>query len=55
MKAMEKKPQTHIFKHTSCKEIQRGWGSGKGQKISPEEQTHSTAAVWPEGAQAPAL
>lgn len=36
----------------SCREIQRGWGSGKGQEICSEERTHSAAAVWPKGAQA---
>lgn len=48
---VEKNPQKHIFRHMSCKKIQRGWGSGKGQEICSEEQTHSTAVVWPKGHQ----
>lgn len=52
---VEKKKKMVHFRHMSCKEIQRGWGSGKGQEMCSEEQTHSTAAVWPEGAEAAAL
>lgn len=57
MKAMEvgKKTLTYIFRHMSCKQIQRGWESGKGQETCSEEQPHNPAAVWPGGAQAPAL